>query len=171
MTLVNRTKLYSKDWKKKLTNPIDDALGLRPLEDIEVDESEEENLPATIEDDTEIALKQEDPMSDDETLKDIELARKNIQNIIEHGDDSLKEMISLAKQSESPRAFEVASGLMKTLLDANRDFVEMSMKKKYQKEELTGGKEKQPANQVTNNNLILSTSELLNMLRGEKNDE
>jgi hypothetical protein len=75
-------------------------------------------------------------------------------------------MISLAKQSESPRAFEVASTLMKTLLDANKDFVEISTKKKYAIEEKNGPKEAAQTN-VTNNNLILSTADLLKMLKGE----
>src|SRR6056300_734373 len=39
--------------------------------------------------------------SNDETLKDIELARSNIQNIINMGDDAVREMVEIAKQSES----------------------------------------------------------------------
>jgi hypothetical protein len=101
-----------------------------------------------------------------ENIQDIEKARKNIQNIIEQGDDALKEMMDLAKQSESPRAFEVASTLMKTLLDANKDFVEMSTKKKYAVEEKNGPKEAAQTN-VTNNNLILSTADLLKMIKGD----
>jgi hypothetical protein len=75
-------------------------------------------------------------------------------------------MMSLAKQSESPRAFEVASTLMKTLLDANKDFVEMSMKKKYAVDEVNAPKEAAQTN-VVNNNLILSTTDLLKMIKGE----
>ena len=44
----------------------------------------------------------------------------------------VKEMVEIAKQSEMPpRAFEVVSTLMKTLLDANKDFVDLSSKKKF----------------------------------------
>jgi|TARA_B110000259_G_scaffold121760_1_gene138177 hypothetical protein len=99
----------------------------------------------------------------DENLKDIELAKKNIENIISLGDSSVKEMVEIAKQSESPRAFEVVSTLMKTLLDANKDYVEMSTKKRYAKEEANPSK-----NEVTNNNLILSTADLLKMINGEQ---
>lgn len=97
----------------------------------------------------------------EENLKDIELAKKNIENIINLGDDAVKEMVEIAKQSESPRAFEVVSTLMKTLLDANKDYVEMSTKKRYAKEE-----HKTETN-VTNNNLIVSTADLLKMIKGE----
>ena len=140
---------------------IAETLGLRPLE-----EAESEDLPVEVE--TEPQLPTEASESDDESINDIEQARGNIKNIIEQGDDALKEMISLAKQSESPRAFEVASTLMKTLLDANKDFVEMSTKKKYAIEEKNGPKEAAQPN-VTNNNLIVSTADLLKMIK-DNND-
>ena len=139
---------------------IADVLGLRPLE-----EAKQDNLPDIIEAETVHEIVPVNP-DEDETIKDIEQARGNIKNIIEQGDDALKEMIALAKQSESPRAFEVASNLMKTLLDANKDFVEMSTKKKYAKDELNGPKEAAQTN-VTNNNLIVSTADLLKMIKGE----
>lgn len=139
---------------------ISKTLGLRPLEEAKKEslpvEVEEEKLPEVIVESTE----------DDENIKDLEIARNNIKNIIELGDDSLKEMISLAKQSESPRAFEVASNLMKTLLDANKDFVEVSNKKKFAIEEKNGPKEAAQTN-VTNNNLIISTADLLKMIKGD----
>ena len=139
---------------------IADVLGLRPLE-----EAKQDNLPDIIEAEAVHEIVPVNP-DEDETIKDIEQARGNIKNIIEQGDDALKEMIALAKQSESPRAFEVASSLMKTLLDANKDFVEMSTKKKYAKDEINGPKEAAQTN-VTNNNLIVSTADLLKMIKGE----
>jgi CxxC motif-containing protein len=144
---------------------IESALGLRPMSSVVTSD-----LPFPSAQQSVVSVEKTEPIDvdADETIRDIELARSNIKNIIEQGDDSLKEMINLAKQSESPRAFEVASGLMKTLLDANRDFVEMSMKKKYAKEEILKPKE-EPASttNVTNNNLILSTADLLKMLKGD----
>lgn len=137
------------------------ALGLKPLS--EVLDKEEPSTELTIPEPKDIVPSIEE---DNETIKDIEQARGNIKNIIEQGDDALKEMIALAKQSESPRAFEVASNLMKTLLDANKDFVEMSMKKKYEVDAVNAPKEAAQTN-VTNNNLIVSTADLLKMLKGE----
>jgi hypothetical protein len=146
------------------SDPIEAALGLRPIEEAIIDLPAVEREVAV----TEIVsvVPQHVDADGDPTVQDIELARSNIKNIIEQGDDSLKEMINLAKQSESPRAYEVAANLMKTLLDANKDFVEMSMKKKYAKEEIINPKEASATN-VTNNNLILSTADLLKMLKGD----
>lgn len=137
------------------------ALGLKPLS--EVLDKEEPSTELVIPETKDIVP---ETVEDTETIKDIEQARSNIKNIITHGDDALKEMMALAKQSESPRAFEVASTLMKTLLDANKDFVEMSMKKKYAVDEVNAPKEAAQTN-VTNNNLIVSTADLLKMLKGE----
>jgi hypothetical protein len=146
-------------------DPIESALGLRPISSVV---NSDLSTPLAQQSVMPVETAELIDVDADETIRDIELARSNIKNIIEQGDDSLKEMINLAKQSESPRAFEVASGLMKTLLDANRDFVEMSMKKKYAKEEILKPKEEPSSTtNVTNNNLILSTADLLKMLKGE----
>ena len=129
---------------------------------IPVDEEKKEETLPVVTDDENVPSTEVTPIDDDETIQDIDLARKNIQNIIVKGDDSLEEMIDLAKQSESPRAFEVAAGLMKTLLDANKDYVEMAEKKKKNREE----KKESNVTNVTNNNLILSTKDMLKKLQG-----
>lgn len=131
---------------------------------IPVDEEKKEETLPVVTDDENVPSTEVTPIDDDETIQDIDLARKNIQNIIVKGDDSLEEMIDLAKQSESPRAFEVAAGLMKTLLDANKDYVEMAEKKKKNREE----KKESNVTNVTNNNLILSTKDMLKKLQGDE---
>ena len=138
------------------------ALGIRPMADI--DESEKfqvvEAAPKE-EPTTEVAVI--DP-NDDENLKDIEAVRTNIEEIMETGAEAMKEMLEIAKQSEQPRAFEVVSTIMKTMLDANKDFSDISSKRKFAKEEINGPKEAAQTN-VTNNNLIVSTADLLKMLK------
>ncbi len=104
---------------------IAEVLNMRSLEDADerkqaildgVRENEPEVLPTAIAEDDDIfnlpveGVIQPPAVIDsmaDENLKDIELAKKNIENIISLGDDSVKEMVEIAKQSESPRAFEV----------------------------------------------------------------
>ena len=142
---------------------IANALGLRPLAEIREEEKEQEVLPVEIEEPSLPTVASE---QDDENVKDLETARQNIKGIIETGEDALKEMLAIAKQSESARSFEVVSTLMKTMLDANKDFVDVSTKKKFAKEELNGPKEAAQTN-VTNNNLIVSTADLLKMIKGD----
>jgi len=140
---------------------IAEKLGIRTMEEISSIEQEDvAQLPVEKQDYLPATPSKESV----ENIADIELARENVKNIIELGDEAVKEMVEIAKQSESPRAFEVVSTLMKTLLDANKDYVEISTKKKYAKEE-TGEK---ASTNVTNNNLIVSTADLLKMLKGEE---
>jgi hypothetical protein len=137
---------------------IAEALGLRPLSEFE-DEQPMKDVTVVIEE-NEIVIA---TTLDDEVVNDIEKAKANIEDLIDKGGESLDSLLSLARQSESPRAFEVVSTMMKTLIDANKEFVNMSEKKKYAKED-------HPAAQtnITNNNLILSTTDILNMLKGDK---
>lgn len=143
------------------------ALGLKPLSEVLNEDNANAKNEVTIfkSEANELAVHEE--KKENEVIKDIEIAKQNIENIIRQGDQSLTEIISIAKQSQSPRAFEVVSTLMKTLLDANRDFVDMSTKKKYAEDEMNAPKEAAQTN-VTNNNLILSTADLLKMLKGDK---
>lgn len=143
---------------------ISSALGIRPMSEID---DAEKNLPLVQHTEAPYELAVVSP-EDDENLQDIETVRKNIANVIDIGKEAMEEMLEIAKQSEQPRAFEVVSTLMKTLLDANKDFADISSKKKYAKEELLGPKQAAQTN-VTNNNLIVSTADLLKMLKGDTN--
>ena len=139
------------------TDKIASALGLSPLTPEMVNEPmnslepiEIPPLPATV--------------AQDEVIADIEKARQNINNILTKGEDSLTELISLAKQSQSPLAFEAATRLMKVMLDGNKDFIHVTEKKKYAKEDHSSTQA--ATTNVTNNNLIISTAELLKQLKG-----
>ena len=61
---------------------------------------------------------------------DFATARKNLHQIIHKGNDALEEALLVAKSSEHPRAFEVVGGLIKTLVDANKDLLDIQKKLK-----------------------------------------
>lgn len=141
------------------------SLGLTPLAEVRETEVEETTAPAVIEEVNPPALIDNGA---EENLEDLEEVRQNIKSVMETGDEALKEMLEIAKQSEMPRAFEVVSTLMKTMLDANKDLADISTKKRFVKEEIAGPKEAAQTN-VTNNNLIVSTADLLKMIKGDEN--
>lgn len=124
---------------------IDDSLDMVPLNDV--------YEPAPVE--KQVPTQQEN---------DYEYARENFYNVIEKGTMALEDMLDVAKASEHPRAYEVVSTLMKTLVDANKDLVEMGKKK---------AQDEQPKDQpVTNNNLFVgSTAELQQLLKDMRNDD
>ena len=93
---------------------------------------------------------------------DFEFARQNLYDIISKGQDALEDMLDVAKQSESPRAFEVASTLINTLVNANKDLMGLRKTKK----ELEKSDNKEDETRTVNNNLFVgSSAELLKMIR------
>ena len=124
---------------------IDDSLDMVPLDEV--------YEPAPIE--------KKEPTQQE---NDYEYARENFYNVIEKGTQALEDMLDVAKASEHPRAYEVVSTLMKTLVDANKDLVEMGKKK---------AQEEAPKDvPVTNNNLFVgSTAELQQLLKDMRNGD
>lgn len=102
-----------------------------------------------------------------ENENDYQYARENFYNVIEKGTQALEDMLDVAKASEHPRAYEVVSTIMKTLVDANKDLVAMSDKKVKDSE-----KQNEPEKGTVNNNLFVgSTAELQKMLKDIRNDD
>jgi hypothetical protein len=105
--------------------------------------------------------------AEDQADRDYQYARENFYNVIEKGTHALEDMLDVAKASEHPRAYEVVSTIMKTLVDANKDLVSMSDKKAEAEKP-----EEDKSGIVTNNNLFVgSTSELQQMLKDLRNNE
>ena len=57
--------------------------------------------------------------SDNIPEKDLEYSRENLYHLIERGRDALDGILNLADQSQSPRAYEVAGQIIKTMTDTN----------------------------------------------------
>ena len=98
--------------------------------------------------------------------KDFKYARDNFYNVIEKGSEALEDMLNVARASEHPRAYEVVSTIMKTLMDANKDLVDLAEKKKKTE------KPEEDKQRVTNNNLFVgSTADLQQLLKDMKTDD
>jgi hypothetical protein len=61
---------------------------------------------------------------------DAEFARQNIRELIEKGNDAMDNLLMVAKQSDHPRAYEVAANMLKSLTDMNKDLMEIQKRKK-----------------------------------------
>jgi len=96
---------------------------------------------------------------------DYEYARRNLYDVIEKGNNALEDIMDVAKQSESPRAYEVVTNLIKTMVDANKDLLTLAKTRK----ELEKYQEPEQKN-ITNNNLFVgSSAELLKMIKDNAN--
>jgi DNA-binding ferritin-like protein len=106
-----------------------------------------------------------EPNINKEIEDDYDYARRNLRDLIDSGMGDLDRVMEIARQSESPRAFEVATNLLKTLTDTNKDLLELAKKKK----DLTQNKEDKPHN-VTNALFVGSTKDLQKLIKGDIND-
>ena len=97
---------------------------------------------------------------EDSTL-DYEYSRGNLYSLIEKGQETLNGIMELAGDSASPRAFEVAGQIIKSVADTTDKLMDLQKKVKEVEEEKS-----KTTNNVTNNALFVgSTSELSKMLK------
>lgn len=97
---------------------------------------------------------------------DFATARNNLHQIIHKGNDALEEALIVAKTSEHPRAFEVVGQLIKTLVDANKDLLDIQKKLKDLKK---SDDEKAPQSvQAQNAIFVGSAAELQQLINGRK---
>lgn len=52
-----------------------------------------------------------------------EQSRSNLQDLIDNGKDAMDELLAIAREGQHPRAFEVYSGLLKNMVDANKELL------------------------------------------------
>ena len=98
----------------------------------------------------------------DDIKKDYEYTRANLYSLIEKGQEAINGIMELAGESASPRAYEVAGQLIKSVADTTDKLADLQKKLKDLEEDNTN---KGPSN-VTNNALFVgSTSELSKLLK------
>ena len=96
----------------------------------------------------------------DDVEKDYDYTRANLYSLIEKGQESLNGIMELAGESASPRAYEVAGQIIKSVADTTDKLLDLQKKVKEVDEE------KGKPTQVTNNAVFVgSTSELQKMLK------
>ena len=135
-------------------DPIDEALN---TSSIEVSDTPENGC-----------VRRKDELRDvsQEIQKDYEYTRSNLYSLIEKGQESLNGIMELAGESASPRAYEVAGQIIKSVADTTDKLMELQKKVKEVDEE------KGKPTQVTNNAVFVgSTTELQKMLKSGFKDD
>ena len=131
-------------------DPIDEALNIES--NIEVSNTPENGC-----------VKRKDQLKNisDDIEKDYDYTRANLYSLIEKGQESLNGIMELAGESASPRAYEVAGQIIKSVADTTDKLMELQKKVKEVDEEKAKG-----PSQVTNNAVFVgSTSDLSKMLK------
>ena len=104
------------------------------------------------------------PINNSVVTDDADFARTNIKNLINSGSSALNNLLTVAKDSQQPRAYEVAATLIKNLSDLNKDLMEIQKRK----QDLTGETTKNKNINVDKAVFVGSTTELVKFLKNKQ---
>ena len=123
----------------------------------------DEKLNQLLEVDTEIKQETKAVVKQPQRSKSIEndykYARENLYNLVERGQDAIDGILELSKETEHPRAYEVAGQLIKTVGETAEKLIDLQSKLK----KLEG--EEQKVGTQHNHLYVGSTSELQKFLK------
>jgi hypothetical protein len=105
-----------------------------------------------------------EPETDTEKFNsDFDTARDAILTALETSQGALEALSNIASSSQHPRAFEVVAKLVDTIRDTSKDLLDIHQAKKNLIRKVEEPK-------TINNNLVISTSDLLKMIKGNQNE-
>jgi hypothetical protein len=108
------------------------------------------------------SIQKKRPEEKTDIKKDYEYTRANLYSLIEKGQEAINGIMELAGEGGSPRAYEVAGQLIKSVADTTDKLIDLQKKLKDVEEEV----DKKGPNNVTNNAVFVgSTSELQKLLK------
>jgi hypothetical protein len=125
------------------------------------------DVKVEVEDEIEIEKVKSAPSQIDDIRKDYEYTRGNIYSIIEKGQEAINNVLELAQETESARAYEVVGQLIKNVSDAADKLIDLQRKLKDLDEPKSV---KRPTN-VTNALFVGSTAELSKLLKNQFKDD
>lgn len=105
---------------------------------------------------------------DESANPDADYSRANYYNLIEKGNEALDGILEVAKESQHPRAYEVAANMIKNLSDVT----EKLMILQKQQQELRPKEEQATQTNINVDKAVFvgSTAELLRQLKNESNN-
>lgn len=132
---------------KKLNENLSDLFDVEPIQVVE----QKSTVPVVID-------------HDDPVVSDAQFARENIRELISKGNSAIDQLLLVARDTEHPRAYEVAAGLIKNLGDLNKDLLEIQKRKRD-----LAPKETAQSNGLSIDKAVFvgSTAELIKLVRNK----
>ena len=119
------------------------------------------NTDGSVEVDAIVKQEKDEITKVDEVKKDYDYTRGNLYSLIEKGQEAINGIMEVAGETASPRAYEVAGQLIKSVADTTDKLADLHKKVKYIEAD-----NPKTQNNVTNNALFVgSTTELSKMLK------
>ena len=99
---------------------------------------------------------------------DYKESRRNFYDLIEKGQEAIDGILDFAKESEHPRAYEVAAQLIKNVSEVNTQLIDLQ--KKMQDLRDSKSIPNNVTNAIENAVFVGSTKELQKLIKGNKNE-
>ncbi len=91
-------------------------------------------------------------------------SKENLQGIIDQGKEAMEDILEIAKAGQHPRAFEVYGTLLKNMVDANKELLNIQKQMRDMDEE----KKKSSGTNIDKAIFVGSTNELNKLLKGKE---
>ena len=140
--------------KKSINEKISDALEVDFEEEVQpINVSPIKSKEITVPKEEMLALREK------HANKDYADARESLKDLIDVGRDAVDGILKVASEGDHPRAYEVASQMLKTVAEMNKDLIGLHKQMKDLKKEETN------INHTTNNSIYVgSTSDLQDLI-------
>lgn len=106
-------------------------------------------------------------VSDDDLKEDLkdayEQSKNNLQDLIDNGKDAMDELRHIASAGQHPRAFEVYATLLKNMVDANKELLNIQKQMRDM-----DGKKKDGDTKIDKAIFVGSSAELNKLLKGTR---
>ena len=111
-----------------------------------------------------VAVKYNEPDVKQDLTDAYQQSKENLQEIIDQGKEAMEEILNIAKAGQHPRAFEVYGTLLKNMVDANKELLNIQKTMRDM-----DGKKKEGDTKIDKAIFVGSTAEL-NKFLNNKND-
>lgn len=101
--------------------------------------------------------------SDEKVDIDFLEVRKNLKQLVSTGEEAIEGILKVAQEGDSPRAYEVAATLIKTVSEINKDIIDIHQRMKSMEQS------KVVQHNTTNNSIFVgSTSDLQDLINSAR---
>ena len=110
-----------------------------------------------------VSVKYNEPDLKQDLTDAYQQSKENLQGIIDQGQEAMEEILQIAKAGQHPRAFEVYGTLLKNMVDANKELLNIQKQMRDMDEE----KKKQSGTTIDKAIFVGSTAELNKLIKGK----
>jgi hypothetical protein len=111
-----------------------------------------------------VLSKKENTELDEDLQQDYNIVRNNYEEIIEKGKGAIDDILEIARESEHPRAFEVAATMIKNVTEANEKLILLQK----QMRDMNKGQKETSKTTIDKAIFVGSTAELSKLLKGKQ---